>query len=114
MPLYEYECGACGERFELIRKFSDPPLEVCAKCGKGPVIRLQSSPAFQFKGSGWYATDYAQKGKPDRAGKAEPSGADKPTGGTAESAASSEKSSTPAAEGTGKTEAAKPATPPKP
>ena len=62
MPLYEYQCDACGERFELIRKFSDPPVDVCAKCGKGPVTRLQSSPAIQFKGSGWYITDYARKG----------------------------------------------------
>lgn len=61
MPLYEYQCDACGERFEAIRKFSDPPLEVCEKCGKGPIQRLISSPAFQFKGSGWYITDYAKK-----------------------------------------------------
>jgi putative FmdB family regulatory protein len=77
MPLYEYECEACGERFELIRKFSDPPVEVCGRCGKGPVNRLQSSPAIQFKGSGWYITDYAQKGKSDggsQAGKGEKSG----------------------------------------
>jgi putative FmdB family regulatory protein len=67
MPLYEYECDACGQRFEVIRKFSDPPLDVCTLCGKGPVNRLQSSPAFQFKGSGWYITDYAQKGKPEGA-----------------------------------------------
>ena len=62
MPLYEYQCDACGERFEAIRKFSDPPLDVCEKCSKGPVQRLVSSPAFQFKGSGWYITDYAKKG----------------------------------------------------
>jgi putative FmdB family regulatory protein len=62
MPLYEYECDACGERFELIQKFSDGPPETCPKCGKGPVQRLVSSPAFQFKGSGWYITDYARKG----------------------------------------------------
>jgi putative FmdB family regulatory protein len=61
MPLYEYECDACGQRFEVIRKFSDPPIDVCRKCGKGPVRRLQSSPAIQFKGSGWYITDYAKK-----------------------------------------------------
>ena len=61
MPLYEYQCDACGERFEAIRKFSDPPLEICEKCGKGPIQRLISSPAFQFKGSGWYITDYAKK-----------------------------------------------------
>jgi putative FmdB family regulatory protein len=63
MPLYEYQCEACGRRFEVIRKFSDPPLETCALCGKGPVQRLLSSPAIQFKGSGWYITDYSQKGK---------------------------------------------------
>ena len=61
MPLYEYKCDACGARFELIRKFSDPPLEQCTVCGKGPVEKLVSSPAFQFKGSGWYITDYARK-----------------------------------------------------
>jgi putative FmdB family regulatory protein len=63
MPLYEYECEACHRRFEVIRKFSDPELDVCSLCGKGPVRRLLSSPAIQFKGSGWYVTDYAQKGK---------------------------------------------------
>jgi putative FmdB family regulatory protein len=65
VPLYEYECDACGRRFEVIQKFSDPPLEVCKDCGKGPVRKLLSSPAIQFKGSGWYITDYAQKGKSD-------------------------------------------------
>ena len=69
MPLYEYECDACGQRFEVIQKFSDPPTEECAACGKGPVRRLLSSPAIQFKGSGWYITDYAQKGKSDGAAK---------------------------------------------
>ena len=62
MPLYEYECEACGAHFEKIRKFSDPPLDVCDKCGKGPVKKLLSSPAFQFKGSGWYVTDYGKGG----------------------------------------------------
>ena len=62
MPLYEYLCDACGQRFELIQKFSDPPPEACPKCGKGPVERQLSSPAIQFKGSGWYITDYARKG----------------------------------------------------
>ncbi len=61
MPLYEYQCDACGARFELIRKFSDPPLQVCATCGADGVRKLVSSPAFQFKGSGWYVTDYAKK-----------------------------------------------------
>ena len=61
MPLYEYKCDNCGQRFELIRKFSDPPAETCPKCGGGPVHKVISSPAFQFKGSGWYITDYARK-----------------------------------------------------
>jgi putative FmdB family regulatory protein len=62
MPLYEYQCDACGERFEVIQKFSDANVEQCRKCGKGPVQKLLSSPAIQFKGSGWYITDYAKKG----------------------------------------------------
>ena len=63
MPLYEYECEACGRRIEVIRKFSDPPLDACTLCGSGPVKRLPSSPAIQFKGSGFYITDYARKGE---------------------------------------------------
>ncbi len=62
MPLYEYECDACGRHFEIIQKFSETA-EECRLCGKGPVRRLMSSPAIQFKGTGWYITDYAQKGK---------------------------------------------------
>ena len=61
MPLYEYQCDACGKRFEVIQKYSDPPADVCKLCGGTPVKRLMSSPAIQFKGSGWYITDYAQK-----------------------------------------------------
>ena len=61
MPLYEYQCDACGARFELIRKFSDPPVTKCPTCGEEKVRKLVSSPAFQFKGSGWYVTDYARK-----------------------------------------------------
>jgi putative FmdB family regulatory protein len=63
MPLYEYKCQECHGRFEIIRKFSDPDLETCTLCGGGPVERLLSSPAIQFKGSGWYITDYSKKGK---------------------------------------------------
>jgi putative FmdB family regulatory protein len=61
MPLYEYECEACAHRFERIQKFSDPPIDACPSCG-GAVRKLLSSPAIQFKGSGWYITDYAKKG----------------------------------------------------
>ena len=66
MPLYEYQCGACAHRFEQIQKFSDPPLTACPECG-GAVRKLVSSPAIQFKGSGWYVTDYARQGKKDPA-----------------------------------------------
>lgn len=64
MPLYEYECEKDGSRFEVIQKFSDEPVTICPDCG-GKVRRLISSPAIQFKGSGWYITDYARKGKTD-------------------------------------------------
>jgi putative FmdB family regulatory protein len=60
MPLYEYECEACSTRIEKIQKFSDPPPATCEACG-GPLRKLFSSPAIQFKGSGWYITDYAKK-----------------------------------------------------
>jgi putative FmdB family regulatory protein len=62
MPLYEYQCDACAHRFEVIQKYSDAPIDVCPKCG-GAVSKLLSSPAIQFKGSGWYITDYARSGK---------------------------------------------------
>jgi putative FmdB family regulatory protein len=67
MPLYEYECESCTTRFERIQKFSDPPVDTCPSCGGG-VRKLLSSPAIQFKGSGWYITDYAKKGSGDGAG----------------------------------------------
>lgn len=60
MPLYEYQCSKCGKRIEKIQKFSDRPLAKCEYCG-GKLERLLSSPAIQFKGSGWYVTDYARK-----------------------------------------------------
>jgi len=61
VPLYEYECRKCGHRFERIQKFSDPLVKKCPECG-GKVEQLISAPAVQFKGSGWYVTDYAGKG----------------------------------------------------
>lgn len=61
MPLYEYECEANSHRFEVIQKFSDPPIAVCPTCGS-PVQKLPSSPAIQFKGSGFYLTDYGRAG----------------------------------------------------
>ena len=60
MPLYEYECNDCEHRFERIQKFSDPLVSTCPVCD-GEVRKLLSSPAIQFKGTGWYVTDYAKK-----------------------------------------------------
>jgi putative FmdB family regulatory protein len=60
VPLYEYQCKACGHVFEKIKSFSDPEEKECPVC-KGEVERLLSAPAVQFKGSGWYVTDYAGK-----------------------------------------------------
>ncbi len=60
MPLYEYECKKCGHRFEKIQKFSDKMVKKCPECG-GAVEQMISAPAVQFKGSGWYVTDYAKK-----------------------------------------------------
>ena len=61
MPLYEYECTKCHHRFERIVKFSDAPITKCPKC-KGKVEQMISAPAIQFKGSGWYVTDYSKSG----------------------------------------------------
>lgn len=62
MPLYEYECTKCEHRFELLQKVSDEPRKRCPEC-RGKVERLISAPAIRFKGSGWYVTDYSDKGK---------------------------------------------------
>ena len=100
MPLYEYECERCGKRLEVIQKFSDEPLTVCAECG-GRVHRLLSSPAVQFKGTGWYVTDYARKSAPAPAS----AGDGKPQK-DAGSGKESEKSATASAETTQETKAA--------
>jgi putative FmdB family regulatory protein len=63
LPLYEYQCKKCHSLTERIQKFSDPPLTVCPHCG-GELEQLLSAPAVQFKGSGWYVTDYARKAPP--------------------------------------------------
>ena len=69
MPLYEYQCDACAHRFEVIQQYKDAPIDVCPKCG-GTVKKLLSSPAIQFKGSGFYITDYARKGSESATTKA--------------------------------------------
>ena len=68
MPLYEYECKKCKHRFERIQKFSDRLVRKCPQCRDGKVVKLLSPPAVHFKGTGWYVTDYARKGRPSEAG----------------------------------------------
>lgn len=79
MPLYEYQCIQCGERVEVIQRLSDPPYAHCPKCG-GDMKKLFSAPAIQFKGSGWYKTDYASS-KPAAAAKSD-TGESKPASET--------------------------------
>lgn len=71
MPIYEYRCEVCGHRLEVIQKFSDPPLTQCPNC-KGRLSKVLAPPALMFKGTGWYVTDYSNKGKPPEA-EAKPS-----------------------------------------
>jgi putative FmdB family regulatory protein len=106
MPLYEYECDACGQRFEVIRKFSDPDLEVCSRCGKGPVRRLLSSPAIQFKGTGWYITDYSSKGKTGSDSSSSPKGESNSSNGESKKSDSGSTDSSAAKSDSGGTKAA--------
>lgn len=73
MPIYEYECSKCGKTIEVIQKFSDKPLKKHAGCG-GNLTKLISASGFQFKGSGWYVTDYARKGKSEGKGEGKSEG----------------------------------------
>ncbi|MGA9472229.1 MAG: zinc ribbon domain-containing protein [Terriglobales bacterium] len=73
MPLYEYQCKKCKHRFEQIQKFSDKPVKKCPECG-GPVEKLISTSAVQFKGSGWYVSDYGRKGSGQSSSSSESDG----------------------------------------
>lgn len=88
MPLYEYQCDACGKRFEVIQKFADAPADTCRHCGQGPVHKLLSSPAIQFKGTGWYITDYAKKSNSDAGKSGSPASSDSSSGGKSEGGSS--------------------------
>ncbi len=92
MPLYEYRCDSCGATFEVIQRFSDPAIETCRACG-GPVHKVLSAPAIQFKGSGWYVTDYAKKGMTEAA---KPTNGKVPAPSSDSSKASQDASPTPA------------------
>ena len=87
MPLYEYQCDACAHRFERIQKFSDPLVDICPTCG-GHVRKLLSSPAFQFKGSGFYITDYPKKSASD-SGKGEGAKGEEKSSGSSSSGSES-------------------------
>lgn len=67
MPIYEYQCGQCGHRLESFEKMTDAPLTECPVCGKPALQKLISAAGFQLKGTGWYATDFRNKGKPTAA-----------------------------------------------
>jgi putative FmdB family regulatory protein len=106
MPLYEYECDACGHRFEVIQKFSDAPIDKCPACGS-TVHKMQSAPAFHLKGTGWYATDYAKSGstadsKGGKDGKKSEgqSGAESGSGGDKPASPDTGSASAPASSGT--------------
>jgi putative FmdB family regulatory protein len=101
MPIYEYRCNACGHLFEVIQKFADAPLDTCPKC-QGVLQKLVSSPAIQFKGSGWYITDYARK---DGANAAKREGEDggKPAQSTSSGDSGTTPASSPASSSTSKT-----------
>jgi putative FmdB family regulatory protein len=96
VPIYEYECTKCGHRFEIVQKLNDATVIKCEKC-KGKVERLVSSPAIQFKGTGWYVTDYARKGsgpEPSKSDKSESSSSattEKPASKKSKDKSSSEK-----------------------
>jgi putative FmdB family regulatory protein len=113
MPLYEYQCDTCG-RFEKIVQFSDPPLLACPTCG-GKIQKLFSSPAIQFKGSGFYITDYPKKSSSDasggKSGSSDSASSDKASGDKASGEKSStEKSSTEKSSSASSSAASTPAT----
>lgn len=114
MPIYEYQCTSCGDRFEIQQKISDPPIKTCDQlsctCGKAqPVTKMISAPAIMFKGSGWYVTDYSDKLK-EPGTKSENNG--KPAEGTtSESKTDSKTSSTTSESGSGAATAASSTTP---
>jgi putative FmdB family regulatory protein len=95
MPLYEYQCKKCSHRFERIQRFSDPLVKKCPKCG-GKVEQVLSAPAVQFKGTGWYVTDYRSKGAGGLAAQAPARSAKSEAGKDSKAAAKETKSEAPA------------------
>lgn len=69
MPIYAYQCQACGQSLEVLRKISDPPLSDCPSCGKSELKKLLTAPSFRLRGSGWYETDFKTGNKKNLAGE---------------------------------------------
>jgi len=108
MPMYEYKCGACGHRLEALQKFSDKPLKACPKCKKQKLVRLVSSSSIQFKGTGWYVTDYARKSSPEKSSSEKGGAEEKSTPKESKAEAVAEtKDAKPAASADGKSAASK-------
>jgi putative FmdB family regulatory protein len=104
MPLYEYECKKCHHRFERIQKFSDRHVKKCPECG-GPIEQMISAPAVQFKGSGWYVTDYPKKSSGAAASSSDSSSkSESKSDSKSESKSESKKDEKPKAESPKKTE----------
>ena len=93
MPIYEYQCKKCGHQFERIQRFSDPLVKKCPECG-GKVEQVLSEPAVQFKGSGWYVTDYAKKGSSGSKGESKSNSDGKSDSGKKETKTKTESTST--------------------
>ncbi len=87
MPIYEYECSHCQQQFDLMQKMSEDAIKTCPNCSNDTLVRLVSAAGFQLKGTGWYATDFKDKGKPEA--KAKNAGASKNTSQTAPASAPS-------------------------
>jgi putative FmdB family regulatory protein len=91
MPIYEYQCGACGHSFETLQKVSDSPLTRCPECGEEALKKLISATAFRLKGGGWYETDFKTGSKKNVAGGDKPGAAGKSTDSGGKSGSTSEK-----------------------
>jgi len=104
MPIYEYRCGECGAQTEILQRISDAPLSVCPECGKAALTKLVSAAGFQLKGTGWYVTDFRDKGAKPAATASKAEKSDK-----ADKAADSAKPAESAAKEAPKTESSTPA-----
>lgn len=79
MPIYEYQCSTCHHQFDVMQKMNDPMIKTCPQCAKETAVRLVSAAGFQLKGTGWYATDFKDKGKPKPSAESSSGTETKPT-----------------------------------